>query len=120
MNGHTNGHTELPLPSAKPIVISERLTLQPPLSRRGHGPGLVLLVPNGIDLSPSDRTIDPPPLQKWAEEGFAIAQIELTANLSSGSFKESLTQAMKALSQLEECDSVDKLGLICRFPHSVC
>jgi carboxymethylenebutenolidase len=28
-----------------------------------------------LDLSASDKTLDPPPLQKWAEESFAVAQV---------------------------------------------
>jgi len=69
MNGHTNGHdATVSLPSAKAFSVSPTITVQPPLSRLGAGPGLILLVPTELDLSPSSKTLDPPPLQKWAEE----------------------------------------------------
>ncbi|KAK7985609.1 carboxymethylenebutenolidase [Apiospora saccharicola] len=52
--------TPVPRPNAPSIVISPTLTLQPPLSRRGHGPGLVLLVDPSLDLANChDKTLDP-------------------------------------------------------------
>jgi len=70
MNGSTNGHdAAVSLPSAKAFNISSSITIQPPLSRRGEGPGLLLIVPEDLDLGSSSKTLDPPPLQKWAEEG---------------------------------------------------
>lgn len=54
------------LPSAQPITLSVNATLQPPLSRRGHGPGLILLTESSSD-SFKNETLDPLPLQKWAE-----------------------------------------------------
>ena len=114
MNGVTNGNDDtIPLPSAKPATISSNVVVQPPLTRRGHGPGLILLVPTGLDLSGSDKTLDPPPLQKWAEEGFAVAQITL-GEAQGDKFHIHLQEATNALSKLKECDSVDSMGLICR------
>ncbi|KAK5652382.1 hypothetical protein OQA88_10574 [Cercophora sp. LCS_1] len=63
------------IPSAPPVTISPTLTIQPPLSRRGTGPGLILIVPAHVDLSRNTATTDPPPLRKWAEESYAVAQI---------------------------------------------
>lgn len=63
------------IPSAPSITVSPTLTIQPPLSRRGTGPGLILLVPAGLDLGKNGETTDPPPLQKWAEESYVVAQI---------------------------------------------
>ena len=116
MNGVTNGHEEtIPLPSAKPIKVSTSITIQPPLTRRGQGPGLALVVPSGIDLNGSDTTLDPPPLQKWAEEGYAVAQITL-AEGQSDKFGSNFEEAIDALSKLKECDSAEKIGLICKMP----
>ena len=116
MNGTTNrvnGHEEpTPLPSAKPFDVSDDVTIQPPLSRRGHGPALILLVPQGIDAGGSDKTLDPPPLQKWAEEGFAVAQISLA--FDANAFQKQLETAFAELTKLPDCDSADKIGLICR------
>ncbi|KAF2498322.1 carboxymethylenebutenolidase [Lophium mytilinum] len=68
-----------PLPSAPPVMISGRILVQPPLSRRGTGPGLILIVDQEelqTTLLPENtKTLDPPPLKKWAEEGFAVAQV---------------------------------------------
>ena len=117
MNGHANGvnvHEEpVPLPSAKAYDISGNIIIQPPLTRLGHGPGLVLIVPSGLDLSTSDKTLDLPPLQKWAEEGFAVAQITI-GNDDSSTFQKHWQDAIAALAKLSECDSTDRLGLICK------
>ena len=114
MNGVANGHEDaIPLPSAKPATISSNIVVQAPLTRRGYGPGLLLLVPTGLDLSGSEKTLDPPPLQKWAEEGFAVAQITLGEG-EGKKFQIYLQEATNALSKLKECESVDKIGLICR------
>ena len=59
----------------KPQRISSHVTLQAPLSRRGRGPGLVLVLDHYAEIGPSEKYLDPPPLQKWAEEGFAVVQV---------------------------------------------
>ncbi|KAK3722444.1 hypothetical protein LTR37_002436 [Vermiconidia calcicola] len=114
MSGHVNGvngEEVVPLPSAKPFNVSSTVTIQAPLTRRGYGPGLVLVVPSDLDLQGSDKTLDPPPLQKWAEEGFAVAQIKV-ADGESSKFGSYLQDATSGLQELSECDSTDKLGLI--------
>ncbi|KAK8016754.1 carboxymethylenebutenolidase [Apiospora rasikravindrae] len=108
--------TPVPRPSAPSIAVSPTLTLQPPLTRRGHGPGLVLLVDPSLDLSNChDKTLDPPPLQKWAEEGYAVAQLKLVPNevVSPGGLldDEELHQAIQALEELPSCDGARELGL---------
>ena len=116
MNGATNGihndDDDVHLPFAKPFTVSPDVVIHAPLTRRGHGPGLVLLVPSDLDLSGSSKTLDPPPLQKWAEEGFAVAQITLTDGEGS-EFEAQIQDALTSLSDLKECDSVDSVGLIC-------
>lgn len=119
MNGTTSDHEEsIPLPSAKPSKVSSSVTTHAPLTRRGHGPGLILLVPSGLDLNGSDKTLDPPPLQKWAEEGYAVAQITLSES-EGDKFKSNLQEALDALSKLKECDSVEKVGLICKLAKAM-
>lgn len=121
-NGHTNGATngESPqLPSAKPYKVSEGIQIQPPLTRRGHGPGLVLLIPEGIDTKFHEKTLDPPPLQKWAEEGWAVAEIRVS-NDDSG-FQKRLNDALAALQKLDVCDTIGKTGLIGeKFQRGLC
>lgn len=58
-----------------PQRISSHIMLQTPLSRRGRGPGLVLVLDHYSEIQPSEKHLDPPPLQKWAEEGFAVVQV---------------------------------------------
>jgi carboxymethylenebutenolidase len=58
-----------------PRAKSPYLSLQPPLSRRGKGPGLILVLDHYALIEWSEGCVDPPPLQKWAEEGFAVVQV---------------------------------------------
>ena len=96
-----------------PVEISPSLTLQAPLSRRGHGPGLVLVVDHYAALAEGE-SLDPPPLQKWAEEGFAVAQIKVPGKVEDGG-EFPLDRAVEALRGLEGCTGVDEkgIGLVC-------
>ncbi|KAJ4350767.1 hypothetical protein N0V95_004444 [Ascochyta clinopodiicola] len=74
------GEAALPTSSVAPSYpppqqISPHLILQPPLSRRGKGPGLILVLDHYALIEASEQHLDPPPLQKWAEEGFTVAQV---------------------------------------------
>ncbi|KAK2000038.1 carboxymethylenebutenolidase [Colletotrichum falcatum] len=89
------------------------ITIQPPLSRRGHGPGLLILVEQGIDLSKHDNILDPPPAQKWAEEGYAVAQIIVTHGANN--ITDSISSAIESLIELDSCDDKDKFGVIALF-----
>ncbi|KAL1627707.1 hypothetical protein SLS56_006156 [Neofusicoccum ribis] len=106
--------TPVPLPTARPLTISPAVVVQPPLSRRGHGPGVVLVVSGALPLGHSDKTLDPPPLLKWAEEGYAVAQITLDGDPSG--FQRDLRRAIDALASLEECSQKEEYGLITYVP----
>ena len=99
-----------PLPNAPCVRVNSRITIQPPLSRRGFGPGLLLVVDEALSLERHDKTLDPPPLLKWAEEGYAVAQI--LAPSTPGSLGENLGVALAELKKLESCQPRDKLSLI--------
>jgi carboxymethylenebutenolidase len=101
---------EVPLPSAKSVILGPGITLQPPLSRLGHGPGLIILIPT---TSPSTTASSDylAPLQKWAEEGFAVVEIKVTTVHPNGSHEESLEVALDALAKCPTCDG-DMVGLI--------
>lgn len=58
-----------------PQQISPHLRLQAPLSRSGRGPGLVLVLDHYAQAGKSETRLDPEPLRKWAEEGFAVVQV---------------------------------------------
>ncbi|KXH48847.1 carboxymethylenebutenolidase [Colletotrichum nymphaeae SA-01] len=86
------------------------VTIQPPLSRRGHGPGLIIVVEEGINLSKHDKILDPPPSQKWAEEGYAVAQIVVAPGAAD--VVGQVTSAIESLRELDSCDDKDKFGVI--------
>lgn len=114
----------VPLPSAPLTSLSPNATLQPPLSRRGHGPGLVVLDPGHVlpalpSAEPPSETLDPAPQYKWAEEGFAVARISIGGTLGDGAGErwgaKELGRAIEALRELGECDVKDKFGLLGEF-----
>jgi hypothetical protein len=93
----------------KPISLASNITLQPPLSRLGKGPGLLIIVPGEYEASKttSKHTLDREPLQKWAEEGFAVAEIKVdgTTSRSPDQEHQDTSITIKALSTLQECTS---------------
>ncbi|KAL2168923.1 hypothetical protein VTG60DRAFT_6693 [Thermothelomyces hinnuleus] len=95
-------------PSATCVQVTPDISIQPPLSRRGNGPGLVLVVSKNLDLSWHEKTLDPPPLQKWAEEGYSVAQIRIG---DGPSITSQVGIAVAELQKLPEC-SGEKFGLI--------
>lgn len=109
----THDETPVPLPSAPTVHISQNLILQPPLSRRGHGPGLILLISRDLPLETGPHSLDPPPLQKWAEEGYVVIQI--TSGDGFSTLEEDCTKALETLAALPECDPKDKIGLVGLF-----
>lgn len=96
------------LPSAPRVPLSALgATLQPPLTRRGHGPGIIIFLPHADALAPvgvlGKESLDPQPQLKWAEEGFAVVAM---ACLPS-QVHEGLELGTLALA---DCDSVDVHG----------
>lgn len=99
-------------PSEVPSAIAPpapHLTLQPPLSRLGKGPGLIIVADHYAPLEKSDKSLDPDPLTKWAEEGFAVVQV-----LVPGKDEEfPLKKAIEMLKGEETCTFGTGVGLIC-------
>ena len=108
----------LPLPSAQSINLSENVVLQPPLSRRGNGPGIVIILPSQDSALPSDNTraLDPKPLIKWAEEGFSIASV---TSVDSASIEQVLKQCLDALQDLDQVDVKDKFAVIGEYSTEI-
>lgn len=102
----------LKIPNAPPQHISPHLTLQPPLSRRGRGPGLILVADHYALLEKSEKSLDPPPLIKWAEEGYAVVQIQVPGKVEDGG-EFPLQKAIEVLRGCEGCDDKEGFGLIC-------
>lgn len=113
-----------PVPPQKPEEIAEGITLLRPLSRKGHGPGLIILAPppppspqdnNNPTTSSKEIQNGIPSLRmKWAEEGYCVAQIQPHACSSSASSSSSALQiAVQALQDCAECEPKEKMGIIC-------
>jgi len=81
---------------------------QAPLSRCGTGPGLIIIVADYVDLRPHPKTLDPPPLEKWAEESYAVCQIRLNA------LESCYDRAFQQLADSPGCTNIDKVGIISR------
>ena len=64
-------------------------------------------------IEKSEKHLDPPPLQKWAEEGFAVAQVLVPGKVDDGG-EFPLEKALEALKGCEGCDFEEGVGLICR------
>lgn len=99
-------------PSTLPADLGSQLTIVAPLSRRGHGPGLLLLVDENLDLRRHDKTLDPPPQHKWAEEGYAVAQLRVAQSGEEGLVRDGLRLALSELSKASFCDQTKKIGII--------
>ncbi|KAI1140611.1 carboxymethylenebutenolidase [Hypoxylon sp. FL0543] len=98
-------------PNAALADLNSRLTIAAPLSRRGHGPGLLLLVDGDLDLRKHDKTLDPPPQCKWAEEGFAVAQLRV-AKSDEDLTRNGLRSIISELSRVPFSDQTEKFGII--------
>ncbi|KAL4865418.1 hypothetical protein BDV12DRAFT_174686 [Aspergillus spectabilis] len=103
------------LPSAILVEVSPNIALQPPLSRCGRGPGLLLIRPSSyVEYQKNNQSLDPEPVLKLAEESFAVAQVTLDSELSGSQapVSEVVGKAVDALVSLAECDGKEKFGLL--------
>ncbi|KAH7192899.1 uncharacterized protein B0J16DRAFT_66797 [Fusarium flagelliforme] len=100
-----------PLPQPKPQAIADGITLLPPLSRLGHGPGLVILHPDSEKHLEITQGV-PSVLVKWAEEGYAV--VEIQARALKGDV---LRTAVEALRGCEGFVNGSKIGLISYDPE---
>ena len=105
-----------PLPTATPSTVSPGISLLPPLSRRGHGPGLILLVPDLADdkLLAIEEGV-PSHLIKWAEEGYTVLSIQASA-LTAGEEREILESDISKLRAQEKCDE-GAVGVVAYDPE---
>ncbi|KAI9693365.1 MAG: hypothetical protein M1822_005361 [Bathelium mastoideum] len=103
-----NGLSGAQLPSTAPSKVSEHIFLQRPLSRRANGPGLIILIPRQVDTNGHNKTLDPPPLQKWAEEGYAVALVASEDSV----IKDNILLACDSLMRLQECSPKGDFGVI--------
>ncbi|XP_006463976.1 hypothetical protein AGABI2DRAFT_194603 [Agaricus bisporus var. bisporus H97] len=106
-----------PLPSAPLRTLAPNVVLQPPLTRRGSGPGIILFLPDPSKLSPRTATkpLDPEPVQKWAEEGFAVVGVTVSnLNFTADSINSVVRQSLDGLLALDQSqlDKRDKFAII--------
>lgn len=106
-------YEQLPfLPKTVLQVIGQGITLLQPLSRRGFGPGIVVLVPESGTSSDSVLRIDegvPSPLMKWAEEGYVVVEIT-EAGLAASS--DALAVALRELERNDATVPKNVVGLV--------
>ncbi|CAG8412075.1 unnamed protein product [Penicillium salamii] len=89
---------------------SQILTIQPPLSRCGQGPALIIVRPSCYaTCQQHNNSLDPEPLKKWAEESFTVAQLTLDQSIALHT-QDLLNQAVHELVK-QGCDG-EKVGLI--------
>lgn len=104
-----------PLPSAKLQVLKPGISLQPPLTRLGVGPGIILLTTQDVyDEQVTQRDDAPTAVLKWAEEGYTVFQVSVAA-VQFSNVTNIFEDAMKAFEQCEACQPKNKIGLVCRF-----
>jgi hypothetical protein len=88
-------------PFPQPIKISDLITIQTPLTRAGKGPGMIICIESELNLGSSNTHLEPAPLQKWAEEGFCVAQINVPEHTYHS--VNVYLEALQALSNRSEC-----------------
>lgn len=103
-----------PLPSPELTEVMPGVSLLRPLSRLGTGPGMIILTHDYKD-SLAIKAGVPSPLVKWAEEGYAVVEIQATA-LSSDK-RHAIKSALEALKDCDKCQPKNKVGLVGQCPH---
>lgn len=99
-----------PLPETTFNEISPEISLLNPLTRRGHGPGLIVLLPAGHELSAIKEGV-PSVAIKWAEEGYTVVGISGFA----GDASRTLKKALDAFDDHEKCEPKGNVGLLCTY-----
>ncbi|KAF8911887.1 hypothetical protein CPB85DRAFT_1302927 [Mucidula mucida] len=108
------------LPEAPLVRLSPNAVLQPPRTRRGTGPGMIVILPPSSAVKPSTRAekpLDPEPVLKCAEEGFAV--VGVTPFSEGWSISEAISQGVDALLDLQELDTKDKFAVTVYHPESL-
>ncbi|KAL4902942.1 hypothetical protein BDW74DRAFT_54754 [Aspergillus multicolor] len=101
-----------PLPVPTVHKIGPGITLLSPLSRRGYGPGTIVLVP---DNAPSPLHLEngtPSPSLKWAEESYTVIEIRESVLKR----EPALDLALESLNGFEKCTPKSVVGLVAYGP----
>lgn len=98
-----------------PFDLGLNVLLQFPLSRCREGPGLILIRPlKHQDCQQHNRSLDPEPLQKWAEESYAVVQVSVRddSTIACGEIHLQIERGASELFSLPACKPKDKIGLL--------
>ena len=98
------------LPQAELKQIAPAVSLLPPLSRRGHGPGMILIASEKTEKLMTDGGF-PAPIMKWAEEGYAVVEVQGSA-LSAQAGPNTLETAISGLKACEGFEDTGKIGIV--------
>lgn len=98
-----------PLPSPVLTAIMPGVSLLRPLTRRGTGPGLIILTADYKEPLAIDKGV-PSTLVKWAEEGYTVIEIQARA-IETGR-GHLIKSAVEELQACEKCEPKDKIGLV--------
>ena len=93
----------------QPYEVSQGITLVSPLSRKGVGPGLIVVVSRAAAGLSIVNGI-PSPSMKWAEEGYCVVELVSTAWQDG---LNPLVLADNALVRCKACQPKGGIGLIC-------
>lgn len=99
------------LPSPELTEVKPGVVFLRPLSRRGTGPGLIILTCDYQDPLAINNGV-PSPLIKWAEEGYAVVEIQARALV--GGQDDVISLALQLLTECEKCEPKNKIGLVGR------
>lgn len=102
------------LPSPQLAEVGTGLSRLLPLSRKGVGPGMIILVPD-TDKSLAIENGVPSPLIKWGEEGYTVIQVQASA-LAAYDAKSLLEKAIQALAECDKCEPKRSIGLVAYNP----
>jgi carboxymethylenebutenolidase len=95
------------------LRIKPGVRLLEPLSRKGIGPGLIILVPDVAGAHADDDVFMqkgvPSSLMKWAEESYTVVEIRPDAAKSNENV---LHVAVQALAECDKCEPRDAIGLL--------
>jgi carboxymethylenebutenolidase len=110
------------LPETRLERVDEGVTLSHPLSRRGFGPGFIVVVPSTGTADGGTLAVKggvPSPLMKWAEEGFTVVEITEAA---LENVKDVISRACAALATCKSTrpadgsKPIDGVGLVAYTP----
>lgn len=110
--------TPLPLPVPSLTRLAPGVILSQPLSRKGSGPGLIVIVNQSGATNDTTLRIEngvPSPLMKWGEESYTVVEVLEEAFLEG---KDPISLAVSELSKAEKCEPKNAIGVIGMLPQS--